>query len=472
MRKDFLWGGATAANQIEGGYDLGGKGLASVDVIPKGEYRFPVMKGEMSYKDLPEDSYYPAREAIDHYHHIQEDIALMAEMGFKAYRFSISWSRIFPKGDELEPNEEGLKFYDEIIDTLIKYDIEPVVTICHFDAPLHVVDTYGSWRSRKMIDFYVRYCEVLFKRYKGKVKYWMTFNEINMLMHLSFMGAAISFKEGDNKEQVLYQAAHNELVASARAVKLAKTIDPQFQIGCMLAAGQYYAETSHPNDVLEAHEKNRENFFFVDVQSRGYYPSYALKYLERQGIVLEKEESDDQDLREGCVDFIAFSYYASRMAGTLNQGTQQTEGNVFATLRNKYLETSEWGWQIDPVGLRITMNVLYERYQKPLFIVENGLGANDTLENGTVEDDYRIAYLKAHIIEMMKAVDIDGVDLIGYTPWGWIDSVSASTGEMKKRYGFVYVDKDNEGNGDLKRYKKKSFDWYKNVISSNGEILK
>ncbi|MGT2742660.1 6-phospho-beta-glucosidase [Streptococcus plurextorum] len=472
LPKNFLWGGATAANQLEGGFDKGGRGLGSVDVIPKGEYRFPVMTGKLAYQDVPEGQYYPSREAIDHYSHVKEDVALMAEMGFKAYRFSVSWSRIFPTGEEAEPNQEGLAFYDTLIGELLAHGIEPVITICHFDVPLALVDKYGSWKRREMIDCYVKYAETLFTRYKGKVKYWMTFNEINMLMHLPFMGAAISFEEGENRTQVLYQAAHNELVASAKAVILAKSIDPENQVGCMLAAGQFYAETAHPNDVLEANEKNRENFFFGDVQARGYYPSYAVKFMEREGIVLEKADDDDAVLREGTVDFIGFSYYSSRMAGTLNQDAKRTEGNVFATLRNNYLEASEWGWQIDPVGLRITMNALYDRYQKPLFIVENGLGANDVLENGTVQDDYRIAYLEAHIKEMIKAVELDGVDLIGYTPWGWIDLVSASTGEMKKRYGFVYVDKDNDGNGTLRRYKKKSFDWYKEVIASNGENLK
>lgn len=472
LPKNFLWGGATAANQLEGGFDKGGRGLGSVDVIPQGEFRFPVMSGKLSYKAVPKGQYYPSREAINHYGRVKEDIALMAEMGFKAYRFSVSWSRIFPTGEETEPNQEGLDFYDCLIEDLLTYGIEPVITICHFDVPLHLVDKYGSWKNRKMIDFYVKYAETLFTRYKGKVRYWMTFNEINMLMHLPFMGAAISFDEGENQTQVLYQAAHNELVASAKAVKLAKSIDPENQVGCMLAAGQFYAETSHPNDVLAAHEKNRENFFFGDVQARGYYPSYALKFMEREGIKLGKDSEDQAVLREGTVDFIGFSYYSSRMTGTLKQDAERTEGNVFATLRNKYLETSEWGWQIDPVGLRITMNALYDRYQKPLFIVENGLGANDMLEHETVQDDYRIAYLEAHIKEMIKAVELDGVDLIGYTPWGWIDLVSASTGEMKKRYGFVYVDKDNDGQGSLKRYKKKSFDWYKAVIANNGENLK
>lgn len=472
LKKDFLWGGATAANQIEGAYLEGGKGLSSVDVIPKGENRFAVMRGKMPYEAVPEDSYFPAREAIDFYHHYKEDVQLMAEMGFKAYRFSISWARIFPKGTEKTPNEEGLKFYEDLIDELLLHNIEPVITICHFDAPLHLVDTIGSWKSRQMIDAYLNYCEAIFTRFKGKVKYWMTFNEINMLLHLPFMGAAITFKDGENPQQVLYQAAHHELVASAKATKLAKEIDPNYQIGCMIAAGQYYAQTCHPNDVLDAADKNRNNFFFIDVQSRGEYPSYALKFMERENITPSMTDEDLVVLKENTVDFIGFSYYSSRLTGTLNQDTEETSGNVFPTLKNPYLERSEWGWQIDPVGLRITMNALYDRYQKPLFIVENGLGASDTIaSDGSIQDDYRIDYLRRHIEEMIKAVDLDGVELIGYTAWGWIDLVSASTGEMQKRYGFVYVDKDNNGLGSLKRIPKKSFYWYKNVIQSNGENL-
>lgn len=470
--KEFLWGGATAANQVEGGFDTDGRGLGSVDVIPHGQYRFPIMTGKMKYTQLPKDSYFPSREAIDMYHHIFDDIELMSEMGFKAYRFSISWSRIFPNGDEASPNEDGLLYYEKIIDTLLAKGIEPVITICHFDVPLHLYDTIGSWKSRKMIDYYIKYCQTLFTRFKDKVRYWMTFNEINMLMHLPYLGAAVSFEENDNQLEVLYQAAHHELVASSQAVKLAKSINPNFQIGCMLAAGQFYAETSHPNDVLAANEKNRENFFFGDVQVRGYYPNYALKLFERENLNIKMTNQDLKDLKEGTVDFVGFSYYSSRMAGTLNTKAKRTEGNVFATLRNPHLNVSEWGWQIDPVGLRITLNALFDRYQKPLFIVENGLGANDELdETGQIHDNYRIDYLRSHIKQMKLAIELDGVDLIGYTPWGWIDLVSASTGEMKKRYGMVYVDKDNTGKGTLKRIPKQSFYWYQQVIASNGEKL-
>lgn len=469
LPKNFLWGGATAANQCEGGYLEGNKGLGTVDVIPWGEHRRAVMLGKLHYNDLPEDAYFPSHEAIDLYHNYKEDIKLFAEMGFKCYRFSFAWSRIFPTGEEAEPNEEGLAFYEAFIDELLSYNIEPVVTICHFDVPLALEQKYGSWRSRKLIDSYVRYCEVIFKRFKGKVKYWMTFNEINMLMHLPFMGAGIMFRDGEDEVQVKYQAAHNELVASALATKLAHEIDPNNKVGCMLAAGQYYPYSCNPEDVFDAMEKDKGNYFFIDVQSRGAYPNYAKRFLERNQIHIEMDPDDERILRENTVDYIAFSYYTSRLTSANPDICEKTAGNVIAGLRNPHLKASEWGWQIDPLGLRITMNALYDRYQKPLFIVENGLGAVDTLtEDGTVEDDYRIAYLEAHIKAMTDAVEIDGVDLIGYTPWGCIDLVSASTGEMKKRYGFIYVDKDNEGYGTLKRYKKKSFEWYKNVIKNNG----
>lgn len=473
LPKDFLWGGATAANQCEGGYLEGGKGLGTVDVIPWGEDRRAVMLGVRDYRTLPEDAYYPSHEAIDMYHHWKEDVALMAEMGFRCYRFSFAWSRIFPTGEEEEPNEEGMKFYEDMIDEMLAAGIQPVVTICHFDVPLHLEQKYGSWKNRKLIDAYLRYCEAIFRRFRDKVTYWMTFNEINMLMHLPFMGAGISIREGENELQVKYQAAHNELVASAMATKLAHEINPDFRIGCMLAAGQFYPYSCNPADVWDALSKDRNNYFFIDVQSRGTYPSYAKKFLERNGIVLEMEPEDERILRENTVDFVAFSYYASRLTSADPNAGVSTGGNVIKSLRNPHLQASEWGWQIDPLGLRITMNSLYDRYQKPLFIVENGLGAVDRVEeDGSIQDDYRIAYLEAHIKEMMKAVEEDGVELIGYTPWGWIDLVSASTGEMKKRYGFVYVDKDNAGNGTLERRRKKSFEWYKKVIATNGECLK
>ncbi|KAB1441045.1 6-phospho-beta-glucosidase [Candidatus Galacturonibacter soehngenii] len=468
----FLWGGATAANQCEGAYLEGGRGLANVDVIPAGKDRFPVALGQLKMLECDNEHYYPGHEAIDMYHHYKEDIALFAEMGFKCYRLSIAWSRIFPNGDDKSPNEEGLQFYDNLFDECLKYGIEPLVTICHFDVPMNLIKTIGSWKSRKMIDHYVRYCETIFTRYQNKVKYWLTFNEINMLLHLPFMGAGILFEEGENQEEVKYQAAHHELVASALATKIGHEINPEFKIGCMLAAGNTYANTCAPEDVWKSIQKDRENYFFIDVQSRGEYPNYAKKMFEKNGLNIKMEKEDEEILKKYTVDFISFSYYSSRLTSADPQVNSQTEGNVFATLRNPYLKASEWGWQIDPLGLRITMNSLYDRYQKPLFIVENGLGAVDIPdEEGKINDAYRIEYLKAHIKAMKDAVNEDGVELMGYTPWGCIDLVSASTGEMKKRYGFIYVDKDNEGNGSLKRSKKASFDWYKKVIESNGECL-
>lgn len=430
------------------------------------------MQGIRKMLECEEGYFYPGHEAIDMFSHFKEDIALFAEMGFKCYRLSIAWTRIYPNGFDEEPNEEGLRFYEELFDECYKYGIEPLVTIVHFDAPVACTKKFGSWKSREMIDLYVKYCKTLFTRYKGKVRYWLTFNEINMILHLPFMAAGILFEEGENQEESKYRAAHHELVASAMATRLAHEIDPENQVGCMLAAGQYYAYTCDPRDQFEALKKNRDNFFFIDVQSRGEYPPYALKFFEREGYEIGITEEDEKILAENPVDFISFSYYSSRLTSAEPEKYGQTSGNAFATLKNPYLKASDWGWQIDPLGLRITLNELYDRYQKPLFIVENGLGAVDTPdENGVIDDQYRIDYLRAHIQAMKDAVEIDGVDLMGYTPWGCIDLVSASTGEMKKRYGFIYVDKDNEGKGTLKRSKKASFDWYKKVIASNGEEL-
>ncbi|WP_339216341.1 6-phospho-beta-glucosidase [Ornithinibacillus sp. FSL M8-0202] len=470
--KGFLWGGALAANQAEGAYLEDGKGLTTVDLLPTGEKRFPIMKGKLpSYKPLDEE-FYPSHHAIDFYSRYKEDIALFAEMGFKTLRLSISWARIFPNGDDAEPNEAGLQFYDDVFDELKKYNIEPLVTLAHFDVPVNLVKEYGSWRNRKLVDFFETYARTVFTRYKDKVKYWLTFNEINMLLHLPFVGAGLVFEEGDNEQQIKYQAAHHQLVASALAVKAGHEIIPDAMIGCMLAAGMTYPYTSNPDDVMEAMNKDRDSFFFIDVQSRGEYPGYAKRFFRDNGIELEMEKDDEKILKEHTVDYIGFSYYSSRTTSTDPEiQANQTSGNVFGSVRNPYLETSEWGWTIDPKGLRITANQLYDRYQKPLFVVENGLGAVDVPnEDGEVIDDYRIQYLQAHLKELKEAIQ-DGVDILGYTSWGPIDIVSASTGEMKKRYGYIYVDRDNDGNGTLTRTKKKSFDWYKQVIKTNGEEL-
>lgn len=467
---NFLWGGATAANQCEGAYDVDGRGLANVDVLPIGPDRFEILAGKRKHVNFDDEHVYPAKRGIDFYHHYKEDIKLFAEMGFKVYRFSLAWTRIFPNGNDEQPNEKGLQFYEDVIKECLKYNIEPLITITHFDVPMHLVETYGSWRNRKLIECYERLCRTIFTRYKGMVKYWLTFNEINMILHLPFMGAGLCFEEGENEEQVKYQAAHYELVASALATKIAKEIDPDMQIGCMLAGGVFYAQTPNPKDVWAVRQAEMENYFFIDVQARGKYPSYAIKEWERKGIELDITEEDLTLLEENTVDFISFSYYSSRVTADQTDEAEKTAGNAFASLENPYLSSSEWGWQIDPLGLRITLNDIYQRYQKPLFLVENGLGAIDTPdENDDVEDDYRIDYLSSHIQAMSDAISLDGVELLGYTTWGCIDLVSAGTGEMKKRYGFIYVDLDNDGNGTLQRYKKKSFSWYKRVIETNGE---
>lgn len=473
LRKNFLWGGATAANQCEGAYLEDGRGLSLIDVVPAGRNRLKVMIGEEESLECSSEEFYPSHEAIDFYHRYKEDIALFAEMGFKCYRFSISWTRIFPKGDEEKPNEKGLQFYENVVDECLKYGIEPLITLCHFDAPVHLIKTIGSWRSRKMIGYYVKYCEAVLRRLKGKVKYWLTFNEINMVMHAPFMGAGVIIKDGENREQILYTVAHHELVASALVTKLAHEIDGSNMVGCMLAGSTTYPNTPNPKDVLVTLKSDQENYFFVDVQSRGYYPSYMASYFEQHDIHLDIQTTDLEVLKNNTVDFISFSYYSSRVDTSDKELFDQTTGNIFKSLKNPYIEASEWGWQIDPVGLRITLNNMYDRYQKPLFIVENGLGAVDVVNSdGIIVDDYRIEYMKSHIREMIKAVEEDGVDLLGYTMWGPIDLVSASTGEMKKRYGMIYVDKNNEGAGTLERRKKKSFNWYKEVIATNGESVK
>lgn len=485
FKKGFLWGGATAANQYEGGYISGGKGLATADVITDGDQYTPrkitielkdgTKKAINRFEDLPkgakayidENIYYPSHVATDFYNHYKEDIALMAEMGFKCFRMSINWSRIFPNGDDKIPNEEGLKFYDDVFDELLKYGIEPVVTINHFDIPLNLAIQYDGWLNRRTIGFFERYCEIIFNRYKNKVKYWMTFNEVNFLRDYTTLGIT----EASNLQRQ-QQAIYNLLLSSAKVVILGHKINPEFKIGLMVANILFYPETCNPNDAIKTMELDRGfKDFYLDVQARGYYPSYKLRELERLNITLEKEYEDDEILKAGTVDYIAFSYYNSAVVST-KEDKNTTGGNQLGGVKNPYLEESEWGWPIDPQGIRIVLNRLYDKYQKPLMIVENGLGAIDNVEeDGSINDEYRIDYLRKHIAEMKKAVEYDGVDLMGYTPWGCIDLVSAGTGEMKKRYGFVYVDMDDKGNGTLKRSKKKSFEWYKKVIESNGEWL-
>lgn len=486
FKENFLWGGATAANQHEGGYNLGGRGLSTFDAVTGGGYLKPrkitykrkdgtigeaeidsTMTGpvpENTVGYIKEDVFYPSHQATDFYHHYKEDIKLMAEMGFKCFRMSISWSRIVPDG-MYEINEEGLKFYDDVFDELKKYGIEPVVTIDHFDMPLNLADNYDGWLDRRVIDSFLFYAKTVFERYKGKVKYWMTFNEINVLSGWCQIGVH------DNNPQNLYQAHHHIFVASAKAVQLGHEIDPENKIGMMVAYTPCYPMTCKPEDVLESLKFNRQKNFYMDVQVKGYYPEYQLKEFERNGIHIQMEKDDLETIKKGTVDFIGFSYYMSTVAST-DPNAEKTEGNQFVAYKNPYLTTSDWGWTVDPLGLRIVLNEIYDRYHVPMFIVENGLGAPDEIkEDGSIDDSYRFEYLRNHIQAMKDAVELDGVDLMGYTPWGCIDIVSAGTGEMKKRYGFVYVERYDDGTGDFSRRKKNSFDWYKKAIESNGETL-
>ena len=448
--KDFLWGASTSAYQVEGASLEDGKGPSCQDVkvVPEGT------------SDL--------KVCADQYHRYKEDIALMAEMGFKTYRFSISWSRIIPEGTGAI-NPKGIEYYNNVIDECLKYGIEPIVTLSHFEMPLYLAKKYGGWRNRQLITFFERYAITCFKRYSKKVKYWMTFNEINNLIDTdnpfnAWTGAGVLYEDNENIEQTMYQISHYQFVASARAVQRAKEINASMQVGCMLHFGPIYPSSCNPQDILAGIKAMDKRYFFSDVHVRGYYPTYTLKKWERSNIQLDITDEDLKDLKRGTVDYIGFSYYKSTIA-------EYDKIHDFIEVQNPLLKKSDWGWAIDPTGLRIILNEVYERYQKPMFIVENGFGAYDKLEDGIINDDYRIDYLRNHISEMKKAIELDGVEVMGYTPWSAIDIVSASTGELAKRYGFIYVDLDDQAKGSGRRYRKASFEWYKRVISSNGEIL-
>ncbi|MCU7556165.1 6-phospho-beta-glucosidase [Macrococcus capreoli] len=475
LSEDFLWGGALAAHQFEGGWNKGGKGPSVVDVLTAGAHGVP----RRITDKVEENAFYPNHEAIDFYSHYKEDIALFAEMGLKVLRTSIAWTRIFPKGDETEPNEAGLQFYDDVFDELLKHNIKPVITLSHFEMPLHLARTYGGFRSRKVVDCFVRFAEVVFERYKDKVEYWMTFNEINNQMDVGnplflWTNAGIQVQPDEDARSVMYISAHHQLLASALAVQVGHQINPDFKIGAMVSHVPVYPYSCDPKDIMAAEIANRERFFFPDVQVRGKYPTYALKELERLGVTLPIEPGDEAILKKGTVDYLAFSYYMSTAVkhDAVADPTSILNGGLKGGIDNPYLKSSDWGWTIDPIGLRYVLNTLYNRYQIPLFIVENGFGAIDEVEaDGSINDDTRIDYFRSHIEAVKDAVLEDGVELLGYTPWGIIDVVSFTTGEMKKRYGMIYVDRDNEGNGTMKRSKKKSFEWYKKVIATNGEVL-
>ncbi|MBS5002283.1 family 1 glycosylhydrolase [Holdemania filiformis] len=473
---NFLWGGAIAANQAEGAWNEGGKGLSVPDVdwhnphLVRGGKRDA--DSEMTSTRLnellaiSEDWQFPKRSGIDFYHTYKDDLALMKQLGLKAFRTSINWARIYPNGDDEQPNEEGLQFYDELIDTIVASGMEPIITLFHYELPLKLVTEYGGWRDKRLIEFYARFARTCFERYQGKVKYWILINQINLIYVESFNSLGILCDQVDNLEEAKYQAIHNQFVACSLATKLGREIDPEFKLGMMISDHNCYPETASPEDVFSTLQKNQmSQFFYGDVRIRGQYPGYALRYFEDHQLNIEMTEEELDLIHRYTADYMAFSYYYSRMNSAVHNTADLNDIS-----RNPLLPASIWGWCVDPLGLRNSLNVYYDRYQLPLMIAENGLGALDELKAGTVEDDYRIDYLRAHLKAIKEAIR-DGVDVFAYCAWGPIDIVSCTTNEMSKRYGFVYVDLNDDGTGSRKRFKKKSFDWYKRVIETNGADL-
>lgn len=480
--ENFLWGGATAANQIEGAWNEDGKGMTIEDCLPYREVGVADFTKQFAFtsKDLEEafaagpEANYPKRRGIDFYHHYKEDIKLFAEMGYKVFRMSICWSRIFTDPRDEKPNEAGIAFYEDMFKECKKYGIEPLVTLSHYDPPVVLATDYRGWYSREVIDLFEKYARVCFERFGKYVKYWLTFNEVDaMLRHPVTSGALIEDRFPDVPfEQAIYQAMHHQMIASAKAVKIGHELCPGSQIGCMMTKLCFYPFTCKPEDNLATQKRMRGIYRYVDIQVFGEYPLYLQKEIANKGYTIHMEPEDAQILKEGTVDFVSFSYYMTSCMAANTEGLDMAPGNTVNGVKNPYLPSSAWGWQTDPTGLRISLVELYDRYRKPLFIVENGLGERDVLaEDGKVHDPYRMEYLKDHVKAMSDAINEDGVDLWGYTWWGCIDLVSESTRQMSKRYGFIYVDVDDYGKGTFKRIKKDSFDYYKQVIASNGENL-
>lgn len=469
MNKNFLWGVAMSASQAEGGALLDGKGLVMDDVVSNVYNERFLATANLEIALNKTYDYYPSYEAVDFYHRYPEDIRLFAELGVKALRTSINWARIYPKGTEDEPNEAGLAFYDRVFDECQKYGIEPVITLNHFNTPLEFYYS-GGWKNRELIDHFVKYAKTVFSRYKDKVKYWMTINEINMILSLPLVGGLINPTLEENIEFAKYQGAHYQLVASALAVKAGKEINPNFQIGCMMGAGITYPYSCRPEDVWEAYQENEEEYALIDVQVKGKYPHLFLSKLKRMNLNLDITEEDLEILKANTVDFVGLSYYNTRLTAVDKTSLQKSGANLNATLKNPYLTSNDFDWQSDPVGFRTTLNELYSRYNLPLFVVENGYSAIEEQGVDPIQDDYRIEYIRDHIKQLKFAIE-DGVEIIGYMPWAGLDIISASTGVIEKRYGLIYVDLDDHGNGSRNRTPKKSYSWYQTVVQSNGEEL-
>ncbi len=474
LREDFLWGGSIAAHQCEGAWNVDGKGIGIMDLVTSGSYEVP----REICKDIEEGKRYPSHDGIDFYHRFREDIALFGEMGFKALRISIDWSRIYPNGDDEEPNKKGIEYYQSVVDELIKNGIEPIVTLYHFEMPVNLVRKYGSWTNRKVIDFYLKYCKTMFEALKGKVKYWVTFNEMNHIDPqteasdiFTYIIAGLKFSEMVEKKQTLATIGYNMTLAGVKAVELAHEIDPNNKVGCVFGLTPVYPINCNPVNVMNAFKEMDRDFYQIDAMCNGRFPQYKLKEYKDSNIQLEISNEDKESFYNGKLDFIGVNYYSTSVAHY--EGDDDGEETLFGGVQNPYLEKSKWGWSIDPIGLRYLLNYVYRKYELPIIVSENGLGAMDKVEeDGSINDDYRIDYLNQHLIQLKKVAEEDGVDCFGYLMWGPIDLVSATTGEMKKRYGFIYVDKQDDGTGDYSRKKKKSFDWFKEVIESNGESLK
>ncbi|MFG6444144.1 glycoside hydrolase family 1 protein [Microbacterium sp. P06] len=477
---EFLWGVAFAANQAEGAYDADGKGLSQADVVPfarPGDYvelhtlMSPTPERIARAAATSDTAEYPKRRGSHFYDRWEEDVELFAELGVRALRMSIAWTRIFPNGDDDEPNEAGLAFYERLFRRLQERGITPVVTLSHYEMPLHLVTAYGGWVDRRVIGLFERYAETVMRRYRGLVTYWLTFNEINTTVIEPYTGGGVVDDGSPDRTQRAYQALHHQFVASALVTARAREIDPAFRVGCMLARMLHYPATSDPADVQQAQHDNDMNLLHTDVQVRGAYPGIVRRYWRENGIEVAMAADDERILAENTVDFLSFSYYMTLVSAVEPEKYGATGGNLFSTVKNPHLETSEWGWHLDPIGLRIALTDLWTRYQVPLFIVENGLGATDRVEpDGTIADEYRIDYLRRHLLQVREAV-ADGVELLGYTAWGGIDIVSASTSQMEKRYGVIHVDLDDQGAGTADRTRKQSFFWYRDLIASDGATL-
>ena len=479
--ENFLWGGAICASQAEGGWRDGGKGIDTQDLryfdpswdkAGRDENRNINMTSERFEASLNTDDtlHYPFRHGIDFYHRYKDDVELFGELGLKIFRTSVSWARIYPNGDDPEPNPEGIAFYRDLFERCKARGMKLFVTMLHYAIPVNLVTKYGGWKNRKTVELYERYARTLYREFGDLVDLWLPFNEINCSRFNPYNGAALIKDQEPDYMNAIFQCAHHQFLANALAVKAAKEMLDEPMVGAMIARFTSYPATCLPDDVMQSVlDENYKNYFYTDVMARGRYPSYTEKMFEELGVKIEKQPGDDELLAENTVNFLSYSYYMSMVSST-DPAHERTGGNLVSGLKNPYLKASDWGWQIDPVGLRVSLNQMYDRYQLPLFIAENGLGAKDVLEDGTVHDEYRIDYLRRHVEQMRLAIE-DGVPLIGYTMWGIIDIISCGTIEMSKRYGVIYVDQDDAGNGSLERYKKDSFEWYRRCIASNGEEI-